>query len=246
VFSMRPAQPFALFLVVLMLSYGSQGASVEFSPGGGGPYVFYGYAPTADTADFWEKEAYGPYNATLVIGVLNISVLIGMGGWDFGGATMSSYTYPWNLGDDIAVLGARAGQTFGFYAPTQAVIFAPEDLALEIEELCVPMKKDGYHVLLSGAHAVRATGPIIVEVLGEVNAGADWPQDWHPVVWRGYDDWASYLVSPQALELSYPEPQPVASTAQLAAYVSAGVGLAAAAMAALLLLRRRRAARSTA
>lgn len=151
----------------------------------------------------------------------DITVLMGRGGIGLREPP------PEHLGDDVAFLGARAGESLTFYAPTSAILFAPEDSTVEIDGVFVPMKADEYRMLLGGIHVIHADIPIIIEVLG---SGSD----------NQYDNWGSYIISPQGLEVTYPEPPPIGGLEEIITYIAIGVAIPVM-IVVLILLRRRRA-----
>ena len=159
-----------------------------------------------------------------------ISVLLGKG---------NAYWIPDNariqdVGDDISIAGVRAGETLGFYAPTSAIIFATQDSTVEIDDMPIAMEQDEYYKLLPGQHRVRADAPIIVEVLGEGMA----PQ-YHPygTTWCS---WGGYLVSPQGLEVTYPEPPPIGGLGELITYIAIGVAIPIIIIAAIIIRKKRK------
>jgi len=96
------------------------------------------------------------------------------------------------LGDDITFIGARPNQEIRFYAPTMAVIFAPEDLTVSIDGGApIRMAKDEFRLLESGAHSIKADKHIIVEVLA---AGSGWY------------NWGSYLIEPLDIDATFEIP----------------------------------------
>jgi len=169
----------------------------------------------------------------------NITVLIGKGRqwWGIGyglatGETIPAvaFAYPEAMGDDISALGARAGEALSFYAPTQAVIFATQDMSIEIDGVTTTMTKDEYLTVLAGIHTVRGTAPVIVEVLGRSP--------------YGWVSWGGYLVSQQAMSVLYPEPPPLGSLTEIIAGIGAAVAVVVAVVV-VLLLRRRAATKPT-
>ncbi len=96
------------------------------------------------------------------------------------------------LGDDITFIGSRPNQEIRFFAPTMAVVFAPEALTISIDGgPPIQMAKDAFSLLESGVHSVSADRHVIVEVLA---AGDDW------------DSWGSYLVEPIDIDASFEIP----------------------------------------
>ncbi|MBS7635119.1 hypothetical protein KEJ34_06485 [Candidatus Bathyarchaeota archaeon] len=98
-----------------------------------------------------------------------------------------------HLGDDITFVGAKPNQEVRFYAPTMAVVFAPEDLMISIDGGApIRMEKDEFRLLESGCHSVKADKHVIVEVLA---GGSSW------------DDWGSYLMEPLDVDASFEVPE---------------------------------------
>jgi len=161
-----------------------------------------------------------------------ISVLMGKGvGGGWSAETNTSFIE--NLGDDMSVAGVRAGETFGFYVPTSAIVFATQDSTVEIDDMPIAMRQDEYHKLLPGQHKVRGNAPIIVEVLGEgtaspVGSGTTWCS------------WGGYLVSPQGLEVTYPEPAPIGGLGELIPYIAVGVAVPIIVIIAAIVIRKKR------
>ncbi len=98
-----------------------------------------------------------------------------------------------HLGDDITFVGAKPNQEVRFYAPTMAVVFAPEDLTISIDGGApIRMEKDEFRLLESGVHSVVADKHVIVEILA---GGSSW------------DDWGSYLIEPLDVDVSFEVPE---------------------------------------
>jgi len=131
------------------------------------------------------------------------------------------------LGDDITFIGSKPDQEIRFYAPTMAILFAPEALTVTIDGSApVQMVKDDFRLLESGVHSISADKHVIVEVLA---AGSAW------------DDWGSYLIEPADVDVSFEAPEgflskPVDYTMYIAGAVVAVIVVLAAFM-----MRRRRA-----
>ncbi len=134
------------------------------------------------------------------------------------------------LGDDITFIGSRPGQEIRFYAPTMAVVFAPEALTVTIDGgTPIPMAKDGFRLLESGIHSVSADRHVIVEVLA---AGPGW------------NNWGSYLIEPLDVDASFETPEGFLSRpVDYTIYVAVGA-VAAIAVLAVFMVRRRRLSRS--
>jgi hypothetical protein len=78
------------------------------------------------------------------------------------------------LGPDVAFLGTRPGQELRFYAPTSAIIFSPTRVSALIDGKTYDLEYDGYVVLGSGVHTVKADQVLIVQVLGSSLAWVSW------------------------------------------------------------------------
>jgi hypothetical protein len=132
------------------------------------------------------------------------------------------------LGDDITFVGARPNQEVRFYAPTMAVLFAPEDSTVTIDGGApLQMKADSFRLLESGVHSVVADKHVVVELLAS------------GVGWNG---WGSYLIEPADVDVSFEAPEGLLSKpvnmilyGGIAAVVVVVVALAA------VLMRRRKA-----
>ena len=131
------------------------------------------------------------------------------------------------LGDDIAFIGSKPGQEIRFYAPTMAVVFAPEPLTISIDDgVPVEMAKDEFKLLESGVHSISADKHVIVEILA---AGEDW------------DNWGSYLIEPDDIDVSFDVPQGfVSKPVDYTMYIAAAV-IGIVVVLAVLMMRRRRA-----
>ncbi len=133
------------------------------------------------------------------------------------------------LSDDITFMGARPGQELRFYAPTKAVIFAPENLTITIDAgTPIQMEKDSFKVLESGIHSVSANKHVIIEIMA---ASTFW------------DDWGSYLIEPSDLDVNFEVPgafwsRPTDYTLYIAGFAVAVIGLLV-----FFVMRRRRAIR---
>ncbi|MEM1543208.1 MAG: hypothetical protein QXU09_04275 [Thermoproteota archaeon] len=95
------------------------------------------------------------------------------------------------LGDDITFIGARPDQEIRFYAPTMAILFAPEDLTATIDGSTVQMRKDEFRLIESGPHTVKANKHIIVQILASGSSG--------------WISWGSYLIEPLDLDITFEE-----------------------------------------
>jgi len=138
------------------------------------------------------------------------------------------------LGDDITFIGARPNQEIRFYAPTMAILFAPDDLTAMIDGNTVQMRKDEFRLMESGPHTVKANKHIIIQILA---SGSAW------------DDWGSYLIEPLDLDATYNIPEKFLEKAQdimtiILTYVAPAAIVAAVAVFFLLRLRRYRGKKS--
>jgi len=131
------------------------------------------------------------------------------------------------LGDDITFLGAKPNQEIRFFAPTMAVLFAPEDLTVSIDgSPPTPMKKDEFRFLESGAHSVVADKHIIVEILA---SGGGW------------EDWGSYLIEPLDIDLTFEVPESfLAKTQDYMSYITYAIIVVVIAAVVIILRRRKR------
>jgi hypothetical protein len=169
----------------------------------------------------------------------DIMVLFGRGCWGWGATFTSAITSPENIGDDVSNIAVDADTEVSFFAPTGAVIFAPQSLSIVIDEAIISMKADEYRVLMGGLHTIQSSAPVIVEVLSEANS------EHSGAIEQGYienrfDNWATYLTATQTLEVTYPPPPPVGTLTELYTYIGAGVSAAVIAVVALVILRRRK------
>jgi len=133
------------------------------------------------------------------------------------------------MGDDITFIGSRPGQEIRFYAPTMAVIFAPEALTMTIDGGApIQMAKDDFRLLESGVHSIYSEKHVIVEVLG---AGAGWY------------NWGSYLIEPADADVSFEVPEGFLSKPVDYTMYIAGAAVAVIVVLAIFMMRRRRAGR---
>jgi len=168
----------------------------------------------------------------------DIMVLFGRGDYAWGATNTRAVIYPENLGDDVSNFAVEADREVSFFAPTGAVIFAPQDLDIVIDGALIPMKADEYTpTLMGGSHTIQSSAPVIVEVLSDVNTIATREGGY---VEKRFDNWATYLTATQTLEVTYPSPPPVGTLTELFTYIGAGVSVVVVAVVALLLLRRRK------
>ena len=153
------------------------------------------------------------------------SILLGKGGYHWG--TNWLLTEPELMGDDLSIAGARAGETFSFYAPTRAVLFAPQSLTITVDDLLVSLREDEYLDLYAGVHKIMSDGPVIVEILGLAShsLGDDVQMYKDTLTWYVYDSWGTYLLSVQGLEATFPSP-PEVGTGIVAILLYGGIGVA--------------------
>ena len=130
------------------------------------------------------------------------------------------------LGDDIAFIGSRPNQEIRFFAPTMAVVFAPEALTISIDGGApIQMAKDAFSLLESGVHSVSADRHVIVEVLA---AGDDW------------DGWGSYLIEPSDIDASFEVPEGFkAKAVDYTMYIAAAAVAVVVVVAVVFMMRRR-------
>jgi len=134
-----------------------------------------------------------------------------------------------HLGDDITFIGSKPNQEIRFYAPTRAVIFAPENLTATIDGgTPIQMAKDEFRLLDVGVHSIVADKHVIVEILA---AGSFWA------------DWGSYLIEPADLDVSFQVPEDfLIEQTDYTMYIAAAV-IAVILVLAFFVMRRRRARR---
>jgi hypothetical protein len=165
------------------------------------------------------------HNTTIIGGIPvkvestgNISVLMTQGGFR---AHIRPYIPPELIGDDVGLVVVEPDQEFGFFVPTEAVVFAHEGSVIEVDEALVTLRKDEYLRLTQGVHTVNASGPVTIEILGhgwEYDVGEP-KLSWH------YDNYACYLVSYQGFTQSYPEPPSVGGLGEIIPYIAIGIAI---------------------
>lgn len=174
----------------------------------------------------------------------DVSVLLAKGGLQWGAPIgyppINFIGRPDNIGDDITIAGARAGQTLGFYATTQAVIFAPDSLTITVDNVPLTMEKDTFMILPTGVHKITSNKPVIVEILSSTSSFTIGITDW-PTYDSIYESYGTYLVSLQGLERTYPTPAGVGGFGLLI-FIGAGVAVAVIVVAIFFVMRRRKSA----
>lgn len=170
----------------------------------------------------------------------DISVLVGKGGgeWGHGWGEPPLDNNIERIGDDISFVVVRPDQEFGFFVPSEAVLFAHEESIIDVDGAMVTVRKDEYLRLAQGVHTVEANAPVTIEILGQ---GQVWefPADIpNPIVYEHYDNYASYLVSYQGFTENYPEPPAVGGLGEITLYI--GIGVAVPILLAILILIRKR------
>lgn len=184
----------------------------------------------------WHMTLFGPdakmsvsagerHNTTIMRGIPvkvestgNISVLITQGGFR---AHIRPYIPPELIGDDVGLVVVEPDQEFGFFVPTEAVVFAHEGSVIEVDEALVSVRENEYLRLTQGVHTVEASGPLTIEILGhgwEYDVG-EAKLSWH------YDNYACYLVSYQGFTQSYPEPPSVGGLGEIIPYFAIGIAI---------------------
>lgn len=158
----------------------------------------------------------------------NISVLIGDGGgWHVHWAStylQRGILYPEHIGDDVSFVVVRPGQEFGFFVPTEAVLFAHEESTIQVDGAMVTVKEDEYLRLAQGVHMVKATAPVTIEILGH-GSEYDFQGGLGYRLAEHYDNYASYLVSSQGFTENYPEPPGVGGLGEITPYIGIGVAI---------------------
>jgi hypothetical protein len=132
-----------------------------------------------------------------------------------------------HLGDDITFMGSRPNQEIRFYAPTMAVVFAPEALTATIDGGApVEMAKDDFRLLEPGVHSVSADKHVVVEVLA---SGSGW------------NNWGSYLIEPADADVSFEAPAGFTSKpVDYTMYIAVAAVAVVIAVLAVIVMRRRR------
>jgi len=130
------------------------------------------------------------------------------------------------FGDDITFIGSKPNEEVRFYAPTMAVIFAPEASTITIDGGApMQMAQDDFRLLESGVHSISADKHVIVEVLA---AGSGW------------NDWGSYLIEPADVDVSFGVPEGFMSkTVDYTMYIAGAVVAVVVVLAVFMILRRR-------
>jgi hypothetical protein len=80
------------------------------------------------------------------------------------------------LGDDIWFAGGLEGKDFVFYAPSYAIVFAPQDVRIRIDDTERTVKADSYVRISAGFHRVVSDKVIIVQVVGMGDGMTTWSQ----------------------------------------------------------------------
>ena len=137
------------------------------------------------------------------------------------------------LGDDVTFVGAKPNQEVRFYAPTMAVVFAPEDLTISIDGGApIRMEKDEFRLLESGVHSVVADKHVIVEILAAGN---------------GWTSWGSYLIEPLDVDVSFKVPENLLSKGvDYTTYIIIGSAIAIVVIVVAILIMKRRSKRASA
>lgn len=163
----------------------------------------------------------------------NISVLIGdcKGWWgSWWGPYVSGLAYPERIGDDVSFVVVRPDQEFGFFVPSEAVIFAHEESIVEVDGAMVTVKEDEYLRLAQGVHTVKASAPVTIEILGhgreyefpEREARA-FPE--RALLLEQYDNYASYLISYRGVREDLPDPPSVGGLREIVPYIALGAAI---------------------
>jgi len=132
---------------------------------------------------FWYHNLGKTRRALLIKSTCDITVMVGN--------TLVSEDVD-HLGDDITFLGAKPNQEVRFYAPTMAVVFAPEECDAIIDGVAQHLTADDFVLLEKGVHSVKADTTLIIEVLAT------------PGTW---DHWGNYLISPDDINIEYTPPE---------------------------------------
>jgi len=95
-----------------------------------------------------------------------------------------------SLGDDVWFAGGVNGREFMFFAPSYAILFAPQDVRVNIDGSERSLKADEYVRISSGFHKVTSDKTVIIQIVG---------------LGEALDSWAQYLVSSPEVPASHPE-----------------------------------------
>ncbi|MFB0504082.1 MAG: hypothetical protein ACETWE_09630 [Candidatus Bathyarchaeia archaeon] len=186
--------------------------------------------------EYWFDSSIAGQTPLRIDSTGDTSVLMGAGGANWGDPPLGNLSVPENLGDDVSFIGMKPGETLGFFAPTQAVIFSAADGFVTIDGIPVDMEEDEYRIVLHGIHTITGNIPILVEVLGSANTWASWD----PHIRYGYDNWCSYLVSVQSLEVAYPPAPSIGGFIEVVPFLAIGISVCIIVAAAFLFMKRRR------
>lgn len=166
---------------------------------------------------YWYKDL-GPIKSVLIAkseGNMTFTV-----GQTYGGTT------EYFLGDDITFTSAKPDEEIRFYAPTIAVVFAPQDITISIDGKPSTISRDDFTILDSGPHSVKADGCVIVQTLARGS---------------GWYDWGTYLITPSDVLRTYQVPEGfLGKTQEYTTYIAIAVSAAVIATAAAIILKRRR------
>jgi len=137
--------------------------------------------------------------------------------------------------DSTGKISVLFGKGNGYWIPDNARIQdLGDDISIAGVGTPVAMRQDEYYRLLPGQHKVRGNAPMIVEILGEGMAPLYSP---YSTTWCS---WGSYLVSPQGLEVTYPEPPPIGGFGELIPYIAVGVAVPIVIIAAIVIRKKRK------
>ena len=121
-----------------------------------------------------------------------------------------------DLGSNTAYMGARADEETRFYVPMTAVLFAPQDVAAEIDGETKTLKRDEFVLLDSGVHSVTADHEMIIQLncAGNIMRVEIW--DYDPPYGTGellevkrtyWTDWGSYLITIEDVTKTFEVPE---------------------------------------
>ena len=127
-------------------------------------------------------------------------------------------------------MAVRPDQEFGFFVPSEAVIFAHEESIMEVDGALVTVREDEYLRLAQGVHTVKASAPITIEILGH-----GWEYEFpgrearafpgRALLLEHYDNYASYLISYHGVREDHPEPPSVGGLGEIIPYIAIGTAI---------------------
>jgi len=148
------------------------------------------------------------------------------------------------ISNGISFLGVKPNQPVTVFVVSRAIVFSPEaDAQVDVSGIRVTVEKGGYKDLgASGTVTLTSNSTLIVQVVSQVatrNVGT--PANPFLVSIVDLTSFASYLISPQAVSVTYPPPKPAEEEGGRDYTLIIGVAAVAVAVAAagILMIRKR-------